>query len=400
MKKLIAIILCTVLLLTGCSTSEVPPQNEVTTSEQTTVAETIEFSGLDDENLLSYMEDLVYRDTIQNLNTTEFVVEEVQAVYISKEYIEESAYNAQSNVYFGYTIEEINAQFQGKKYIFTLGEDGKTVVQEMQEITNTTNQTLLKNVLIGSGVILLCSTVSFVTAAAGAPVAISVIFAVSAASAKTMALSSAMFGGIISGVVKGYQTGDVKEALEAAATGATEGFKIGAITGAITGGASEAFLLKLGTKGGLTMSEVATIQLESRFPLDVISQFHSIDEYLVYKNAGLKPVMVNGKTALLQNIDLNYISELPDGTKVTNLVRMKNGYAPIEPATGKAYQLHHIKQNPNGTLAVLTESQHQGNASILNIFDEGSLINRTEFAKTRKEFWQYVGNNVFVNGGI
>ena len=48
----------------------------------------------------------------------------------------------------------------------------------------------------------------------------------SAASAKTMALSSAMFGAVISGIVKGYQTGDVEEALEAAALGATEGFKI------------------------------------------------------------------------------------------------------------------------------------------------------------------------------
>jgi hypothetical protein len=215
-----------------------------------------------------------------------------------------------------------------------------------------------------------------------------------------MALSSAMFGAVISGIVKGYQTGDVEEALEAAALGATEGFKIGAITGALTGGALETFALKIGTKSGLTMSEVAKIQLDSRLPLDVISQIHSVDEYMVYKNAGLKTVMVNGKTALVQNIDLNYISESPDGTQVTNLVRMQKGYAPLDPATGKAYQLHHIKQDPNGTLAVLTEAQHQGNSTILNIFDEGSLINRTEFAKTRKEFWQYLGNNTFVNGGI
>ena len=121
---------------------------------------------------------------------------------------------------------------------------------------------------------------------------------------------------------------------------------------------------------------------------------------MVYKKAGLKPVMVNGKTALLQEIDLNYVSRLPDGTKVTNLVRMQNGYPPIDPATGKAYQLHHIGQKADATLAVLTEEQHQGNSAILNICGKKSEIVRSEFATTRKEFWKYVGNYVFNNGGI
>ena len=101
--------------------------------------------------------------------------------------------------------------------------------------------------------------------------------------------------------------------------------------------------------------------------------------------------MVNGKTSLLQEIDLNYVSRLPDGTKVTNLVRMQNGYPPIDPATGKAYQLHHIGQKADATLAVLTEEQHRG---------KKSEIVRSEFATTRKEFWKYVGNYVFNNGGI
>ena len=148
------------------------------------------------------------------------------------------------------------------------------------------------------------------------------------------------------------------------------------------------------------MSEAAIIQRESGLPMDVITQFHSMDEYLVYKNAGLKPVMVNGRTALVQNIDLNYVSQLPDGTEVTNLVRMQRGYAPLDPATGKAYQLHHIGQKADGTLAVLTESQHQGNAAILNIFGKESEIARTEFAATRKAFWEYLGKVVSVNGGI
>lgn len=77
-----------------------------------------------------------------------------------------------------------------------------------------------------------------------------------------------------------------------------------------------------------------------------------------------------------------------------------NTYAPLDPATGKAYQLHHIGQKADGALAVLTESQHQGNAAILNIFGKESEIARTEFAATRKAFWEYLGKVVFVNGGI
>ena len=45
------------------------------------------------------------------------------------------------------------------------------------------------------------------------------------------------------------------------------------------------------------MNEAAIIQADSNLPMDVISQLHSMDEYLVYKEAGLKPVMVNGRVA-------------------------------------------------------------------------------------------------------
>ena len=136
------------------------------------------------------------------------------------------------------------------------------------------------------------------------------------------------------------------------------------------------------------MNEAARIQKESGYPLELIKQFKSVEEYEVYKNAGLYTKMVNGKLALVRNIDLEYVSELPTGEKVTNLVRMQKGYAPLDPATGKAYQLHHINQNPNGTLAILTEAEHQGNSSILNLFGKESEIDRKAFDAIRKEFWQ------------
>lgn len=407
MKRIIALLLALTMILTGCSQPQAQaPSTDVTDehisdmisvpAEWTEVQ--AEFDSLNDENLLLQVENLVYRETVQALNSQEYVVENVNAVYLSKEYLEEVEYNSQSNVYFGYTLAELNELFQGSRYIFTLGEDGNTTVQELQVIEDKTTETMLKNVAIGTGVILVCVTVSVVSAGVGAP-AVSMIFAASATTAKTFALSSAAFGGISAGIVRGIETGDFGEAMEAAAIGATEGFKWGAISGAVIGGGTEAFILKSATKSGLTMNEVALIQADSNLPMDVISQLHSMDEYLVYKQAGLKPVMVNGRVALVQNIDLNYVSQLPDGTEVTNLVRMQKGYAPLDPATGKAYQLHHIGQKADGTLAVLTEAQHQGNSTILNIAEKASEIDRPGFGNTRKEFWQYVGTHVFGNGG-
>lgn len=408
MKRIIALFLCAAIFLTSCSQSQPQATNPDNTQDNIS-SEIVEpvvwedaephYSALDDTLLLAHIEDLIYTETITALDSEEYFVESVNTVYISKEYLEEVAFNSQSNIYFGYTLDELNALFQGTRYIFTLGENGNTTVQELQEIEDVNTETMLKNVAIGTGVILVCVTVSVVSAGAGAP-AVSMIFAVSATTAETMALSSAAFGGISAGIVRGIQTGDFNEAIEAAALSGSEGFKWGAITGAVLGGTSEAFLLKAATKSGLTMNEAAIIQADSGLPIDVISQMHSLDEYLVYKEAGLKPVMVNGRIALVQNIDLDYVSQLADGTEVTNLVRMQRGLAPLDPATGKAYQLHHIGQKADGTLAVVTEAQHQGNSAILNIVGKESEIDRAGFATVRKEFWEYMGKVVFANGGI
>ncbi len=410
MKRFFALILSIVMLLTGCG--QVQPQTAGKESEWLVVTPsnpTIDFNiiensvpeygSLDDANLLSYVEDLVYRDTVNAIDSSNYFVENVSAVYISKEYLEEVAFNSQENIYFGYTLSELNEIFQGTKYIFTLDDSGVTTVQELQEIEDTSTETILKNVAIGTGVILICVTVSVVSAGAGAP-AVSMIFAASATTAKTFALSSSAFGGISAGIAKGIETRDFNEALKAAALGSSEGFKWGAISGAAVGGSKEAFLLKSATKSGLTMNEAAIIQAESPLPVDVISQMHSTEEYNIYKSAGLKPVMVNGKTALMQNIDLKYVSKLPDGTEVTNLMRMQKGYAPLDPATGNPYQLHHIGQKADATLAVLTREQHLGNSAILNISGKESEISRSEFATIRKEFWEYCGKTLFANGGI
>ena len=233
------------------------------------------------------------------------LITELIARYISKEYLDELAYNSQENIYFGYKLSELDEAFQGQKYIFTLGDNGQTDVQPFEEYDDTFDK-VIRNVAIGTGVILLCVTVSVVTGGLGAPAA-SMIFAASAKSATVFALSSGVISGVSAGVVEGLQTHDFDKAVKAAALHGSEGFMWGAITGAITGGISEAQTVSAlkgadVTANGLKLQEAAKIQKESKYPLDIIKQFKSMEEYNVYKEAGLTVKMVNGKTALVPKI--------------------------------------------------------------------------------------------------
>ena len=328
---------------------------------------------LSDENLQQYLRDRIYTEAIEEFDSDEYCVENVQTIYYSKEYIEQLAYNSQENLYFGFTQAELDSQFQGKKYVFTLDENtGETTVVEVESYEDHSTEEILKNVAIGTGVILVCVTVSVATG--GTAPAVSMIFALGAKTGTAMALSGGAIGGLSAGLVKGYQTGSFSDAMNVAALGASDGFKWGAIVGALSGGATEAWGLHKATANRLKMNEAAAIQRESKYPLDLISQFKSKAEYKIYRDAGLRTQMVNGKLALVRDMDLNYKSSLPDGTEVTNLQRMQKGYAPLDPATGKAYQLHHINQDPNGTLAILKK------------------IDREAFSKIRKAFWTDLGN--------
>ena len=195
------------------------------------------YTGLNDPALLQQVEDSVYAELMSEFDSEDYIIENVKAVYISKEYLEELDYNSTANVFFGYTLAELDEQFQGTRYVFTLGEDGETIVKPFEEYDDTYEKAI-KNVAIGTGVILICVTVSVATGGAGlAPV--SMVFAASAKTATTMALSSGVIGGVSAGIVEGIKTKDFDAALKAGARQGSEAFKWGAISGAITGGATK-----------------------------------------------------------------------------------------------------------------------------------------------------------------
>ena len=123
-------------ILCGCGTKN---ENAISTADSvisykpdTTVDS---FETLSDPRLPGYMESVVYSEILNNIDSEKYVIEDVQAIYLSKELIEESIYNSKSNVYFGYTLDELNEYFSGKKYVFTLGDNGETTVKEFESLS-------------------------------------------------------------------------------------------------------------------------------------------------------------------------------------------------------------------------------------------------------------------------
>ncbi len=415
MKKLVAIVLSLAMLLSACTSQrnagltisdsseavyivsesgngEGDSALEEVRADTSTNADELGFTvnGLDDEKLLSYVEDRVYEDIVHQLNSEEYFVENVEAVYYPKEYIEAMASNSQSNLYFGYTSAELDECFQGTRYVFTLGSDGQTTVVPMETVDDDVYVKALEDVMIGAGVILVCATVAFVSEPV-AP-AVSVILTASASSGAKFALESGALGFAVSAIVKGYETESFDQAFKAGMASGAEGFKWGAIFGGILGGADKAIALKGATRNGLSMNSAAKIQKDSGFPLELIKEFNSIEEYNVYKNAGLYTRMVNGNLALVRDIDPYYVATLEDGTKITNLQLMEKGKAPFDAVTGKRFDLHHINQDKDGVLAILTKSEHTGKHAILHKRAKDGVHNAMtgdkDWAKKKAAFWK------------
>lgn len=270
MRRAIALILCMTILLSGCGKTE-PSQSPVAQtpsveSESAASAEgpvpsadtdlgkvdadtlvepekaVPEFSSLESPDLLNYVEDTVYTELVDTLDPEQFYVQEVSTAYVSKEYLDEMAYNSQANIFFGETLAELDAEFQGRPYIFTLGEDGQTTVQELEKVEDNTYDKIVKDVAIGSGVILVCMTVAIITknpaATATAGKTVKMVFTASSIGAKAgtvMALQAAKIGFVSGAILEAVRTGDPEMIVKSGLEGASGGFKMGAIFGTVAG---------------------------------------------------------------------------------------------------------------------------------------------------------------------
>ena len=389
MKRIVALFLVFTLILSGCSISvsknnkqkQTTVLNESTTvlNEPTTIVE----GGSDVSKEIANIERQVYKQAIDAVGDG-YYVREVKAKYFSKEYLDELEYNSKENVFFGYTLSELNNSFGEGSYVFTVGKDGNTVVEQFKPYDDTTDK-MIRNVAIGAGVIVVCVVVAAVTAGAGVP-AVAAVFAAGAKGAAIGACSGAVIDGSIAGVTTAIQTDGDKDAIvKAVKEDASEGFMWGAIAGGVTGGFGKAMSIKKATSAGLKAKEAVTIQKEAKWSSETISNIRNMDEYRVLK--GSKEVTINGRKALVKNVNLKYKSDL-NGKLVTNVQRMKKGYAPIEPKTGKPYELHHIGQENDSALAVVTNREHNKYYKVLHDNRKVSTIDRKKFNVVRKKFWK------------
>ena len=84
MKRFIAALLSVIMVLTGCSQPQSAVISEESTSDEPAEGIVLEdfepqYNSLDDEQLLAHIEDLVYRDTVEAINSDEYFVENVSA---------------------------------------------------------------------------------------------------------------------------------------------------------------------------------------------------------------------------------------------------------------------------------------------------------------------------------
>ena len=401
-RRFFAFILCCALL-TGCTapytapTQTTGPSRTVltpeTTSPSTLPAQTEpvpatlpvqqeQIINLQDPGAMDLLEELVYTELVMQLDSTEYFVENVQVTYISSEYLEELEFNSQANIYFGYTLDQLNTFFEGERYVFTLGEDGQTVVQQFTNAEYNYDE-VLKNLAIGAGVIVVSAVV--VCLIGPEPVTLSNIMSCAVSIGKVP--TAKFFGRMLRTIVTNRNAEHFGEAVQEAALSNSDDFKWSAFGGSLKKVGGTAISLIGRASNGLTQSESAQIQQESGLPLDFIKNFHSMEEYQVYRNAGLEGQKVDGQWAYVRDIDWDFL----DSEGRTNAQRVREGLSPLDPF-GESYELHHIGQRTDSPLAILTSREHEENFSALHTNtgqSEGEQPSQgSEWTQQRRDFWK------------
>ncbi|NQX62596.1 hypothetical protein HQN88_27375 [Paenibacillus qinlingensis] len=143
-------------------------------------------------------------------------------------------------------------------------------------------------------------------------------------------------------------------------------------------------------KKGLSDEEKTKIKKETDWSDKIIDAMGSIEEYEIYKKAGLQEAEIDGKKCLIRtDIDMDQKDEFGR----TNKERMENGQSPIS-KNGETVELHHIGQKSDSPLAELTTKEHRGvgNDTILHDKQKESEIDRNEFKKVREIHWESRAN--------
>lgn len=293
--------------LFGCSS----PTPNTSTSPEENIQLSTNFTSLNDPDLLQHTEDNVLAELESNLDSDDYTIEDIRVTYVSKEYLEELSYNTQSNIYFGYTLDEIEKHLGDQKYVFTVDDNGETAVKGFEDYDDTFEK-VAANLAIGGGVILVCVVVTAATAGGATPVTaptVNMIFAASAETATAFAAGSGVLGFIAGSATKAIETGgDIKEALKAGALEGSEDLKWGAIAGAATGALGSSLKLYKASKAIPSWRE-SEIRAFEKYPGEQqVSYFKGKRVASNYRGATQPDIVVkeDGKTVAIEvkNYDL------------------------------------------------------------------------------------------------
>jgi hypothetical protein len=146
----------------------------------------------------------------------------------------------------------------------------------------------------------------------------------------------------------------------------------------------------------LTDEEKERIKAETGWPDEIIDNIASIEEYEIYKEAGLTAVEINGKWCLVRD-DIDWTKN--DEYGKTNQERLEHGKPPLD-KEGNSIELHHVGQKSDSPLAELTQEEHRGkgNDSILHDKNQVSEIDRNKFNEEKREYWQDRANHTVTGG--
>ncbi len=141
----------------------------------------------------------------------------------------------------------------------------------------------------------------------------------------------------------------------------------------------------------LTPEDKDKIKKEMALSDEVIDDMNSMEEYHIYKDAGLEEKEIDGRKCLV-NPNIDMAQKDPLGR--TNKERMEQGLAPLD-KKGNPMELHHIGQHNDSPLAELTQEQHRGkeNYSILHDTKKESEIDRVSFNDERANHWKARSKN-------
>ena len=240
--KIIALLLSLVMVFgcfTGCANSA-KNQTENIESETAQTGDVVFYQTYTANELSAVVRTLDFGEGIE--------VSDVKSVYISEEYYEESYYNSFGNYFIGYSAEELLA-LDDEAWFFSVGDDGDITIETVNRgdmlkdyeasLLPPKQNNVLRNFLIGGGVILVTATLSVFGSPAVACVAFSA-FKGAVVGATVGAAIYATGSAISYRISEGTWKGAGNEILESA----SKGFMVGAVTGAISGtlGANNCFV--------------------------------------------------------------------------------------------------------------------------------------------------------------